>query len=228
MHASEVQQLIDRLDGLRGAADARVLVAIAGAPGSGKSTLAGELVAALQARDGDAAAALMPMDGFHMDNPELDAKGLRAVKGAAHTFDASGFVELVRQVRAGGRDLHYPLFDRARDCTVPNAGQLLAATPVVVFEGNYLLLRHAPWSDLAPMFDLTVMLSVPLPVLRARLVDRWLGYDLSLHDAAARADGNDMVNARFIVENSAPADLQLAHPLDTPVADDAEHRHVHS
>ena len=72
----------------------RRLVAIAGAPTSGKSTLAERLVEELGPR-----AALVPMDGFHLDNRVLDERGLRPRKGAPETFDAAGFVRLVNALR---------------------------------------------------------------------------------------------------------------------------------
>ena len=189
MTDTHADRIVRRLDALP-TPGTRIIVAIAGAPGSGKSTLAAQVVAAISARDGDGAAALLPMDGFHLDNAELDARGLRAVKGAPQTFDAAGFGALLRRVRTATDDLSYPLFDRVQDRTMPGAGHLAASTSVVVCEGNYLLLRAAPWADLAPLFDLTVMLSVPLPVLRARLVARWRDHGLA---------------------ESAPADLTLAH-----------------
>ncbi len=52
-------------------------------------------------------------------------------------------------------------------------------------EGNYLLLDEPPWSALAPLFDLTVMIDAPEDVLERRLVERWLAYGLD-RDAALR------------------------------------------
>lgn len=208
-----IAAILGRVDAAR-QSGARVLVAIAGAPGSGKSTLAGELVTAIRARDGDGAASLVPMDGFHLDNADLDAMGLRAVKGAPQTFDALGFVTLVRKIRDNDGPVTYPLFDRALDRTIPDAGHLDAGTPIVVFEGNYLLLQDGAWAGLAGLFDVTVMLSVPMSELRGRLVDRWLSHGLSQGDAEARAQGNDIPNARLVIANSASADLTLGSDAD--------------
>lgn len=187
----------------------RVIVGIAGAPASGKSTLAADVVRTLVARDGAGAAALVPMDGYHLDNADLDVLGLRAVKGAPQTFDVAGFVGLVRAIRSQSGVIRYPLFDRAQDRTAPDAGQLDPATRVVVIEGNYMLLQVDSWQDLPPLCDLTVMLSVPMDELRDRLIDRWLGFGFSKADATARAERNDIPNAATVIGKSAAAHLTL-------------------
>ncbi|MCY7374202.1 MAG: hypothetical protein LH461_10995, partial [Spirochaetaceae bacterium] len=58
----------------------RRLLGIAGSPGSGKSTLAAEVTDALSGL-----AALVPMDGFHLAQAQLDALGRAERKGAIDT-----------------------------------------------------------------------------------------------------------------------------------------------
>jgi pantothenate kinase len=186
----------------------RRVVAIAGPPGSGKSTLGSHVVETVNQSCG-VAAALLPMDGFHLDNDTLDALALRAVKGAPETFDAAGFVALLRKVRQGRASIRYPLFDRARDRTLQDAGLLAAETPLVVVEGNYLLLRRGAWAELGEFFDLTVMLAPPMAEIQARLIARWRAHGLSLADAETRVRGNDLVNAQTVIAGSAEADLLL-------------------
>ncbi|MBE1297356.1 MAG: AAA family ATPase [Rhodobacteraceae bacterium] len=181
----------------------RVLVGIAGAPGSGKSTLAEELAAHL------AGAAVLPMDGFHLDNAELEQMGLLDRKGASETFDAKGFAELVRSLRSE-EEVFYPTFDRALDKTIPNDGHLSTAVRIVVLEGNYLLLDEPPWNELAAEFDITVGLEVSLDVLEKRLVRRWLDQGMSLERATARARENDMKNANLVIEKSVIPDVILS------------------
>ncbi|HLK16415.1 MAG TPA: hypothetical protein VKT78_16530, partial [Fimbriimonadaceae bacterium] len=55
----------------------RFLLGITGPPGAGKSTYAARLVSRLADQ-----AIVLPMDGFHMKNAELDMRGLRDRKGA--------------------------------------------------------------------------------------------------------------------------------------------------
>ena len=68
--------LVERARRLAGQGGRRIL-GITGAPGSGKSSLAGAVVAALAP-----AAVLVPMDGFHLANRELERLGRRDRKGA--------------------------------------------------------------------------------------------------------------------------------------------------
>ncbi len=187
----------------------RVVVAIAGAPGSGKSTLAEGLVAALNVRATDSAA-LFPMDGFHFDDLYLVPAGLRPRKGAPETFDVGGYAQALRRLRA--RDEPFvavPVFDRTIEIARAGARLIPVEVPVVVTEGNYLLLDRAPWSGLAPLFDLTVFLDVPEEELERRLIRRWLDHGLEPEAARDKALGNDIPNARLVVGASRTADITL-------------------
>ncbi len=179
----------------------RRLVAIAGAPGSGKSTLAESLVAQLPQ------AALVPMDGFHLDNRILDARGLRARKGAPETFDAAGFLSLIHRLRAED-EVFVPVFDRSRDLAIAGAGRVGHETPLVVVEGNYLLLDAPIWRELRALFDLTVRLDVLRTELHRRLTARWQGLGKDAVAIAAHLD-NDLANADRVLAGSLHADLVL-------------------
>ena len=200
-----------RLDGLAQqilapSCEGRRLVALAGAPASGKSTMAEALAQALH-RAG-ACPRVVPMDGFHLDNRLLEANGLLARKGAPETFDAAGFVHLVARLKAED-DVVYPLFDRAHDIAVAGAGHLGAECDVVVVEGNYLLFDADPWRALLPLWDMSIRIAPDIDVLRARLIARWTDHGLSMNDAIARAEGNDLENAKVIAAKALPADVTL-------------------
>ena len=140
---------------LRASGRGRFITALAGAPGAGKSTLAEAVVAALGAE-----ARVVPMDGFHYDDAVLNARGLRARKGAPETFDVQGFLTLMQRLRAGG-EVAIPVFDRALELSRAAADIVSDAHRLLVVEGNYLLLDEAPWTGLAPYFDLTGFIEVP-------------------------------------------------------------------
>ena len=200
-----INKLADRIHALA-AQQSRTIVAIAGAPGSGKSTLAEELSRRLTAQK--QANMVVPMDGFHLDNDILDARGLRQRKGAPETFDAAGLLRLIRTLKAED-DVVAPRFDRPRDLAVAGAVHIPADCPVVIVEGNYLLFDEAPWRDLLPFWDVTAYLDVPMPELRARLIQRWLSLNHSRTVATRRAESNDIPNAQRVQDNLLRADYIL-------------------
>ncbi|MGH6808633.1 MAG: nucleoside/nucleotide kinase family protein, partial [Ensifer adhaerens] len=131
--APVVDQILQRAAGA-----ARFVVAIAGPPGAGKSTLSDALAEALVAAGEKAA--VLPMDGFHMDNAVLEQKGLLARKGAPETFDARSFLATIAAVRANDGEVLVPVFDRARELAIASARVVAADTRIILVEGNYLLL----------------------------------------------------------------------------------------
>ncbi len=187
----------------------RNIIALVGAPGSGKSRLAGELVAALNAR-ADGSATLVPMDGFHLDDALLEARGLRARKGAPETFDVQGLIHLVDRLRAQEPETLVPIFDRGLELARAAAAVVPAQARYVILEGNYLLLTTEGWRDLYERFDLTVRLQVPEEVLRERLTKRWEKFGIAPEEITRRVEENDLPNGRFIAQNARAADLVVS------------------
>jgi pantothenate kinase len=181
----------------------RFITAIAGAPGAGKSTLAEAVVAEL-----GLGARLVPMDGFHYDNFVLEPRGLLPRKGAPETFDAAGFVAMVARLRQG-EEVAIPVFDRSVEFSRAAADLVSEEDRLIVVEGNYLLLEEAPWSRLAPFFDMTVFLNVPEAELERRLIRRWLDHGYDTEAARAKALSNDIPNARRVARSSRSADVVI-------------------
>jgi len=193
----------------RAKAGGRVIAALAGAPGSGKSTQADALAETLNAQE-PGLAAVLPMDGYHYDDLHLVPAGLRPRKGAPETFDVGGLYHTLKRLR--DRDEAFvavPVFDRAIEIARAGARLIPASVPVIIVEGNYLLLDQAPWSRLRPLFDVAVLVEVPEEVLRARLTARWQHYDLTPDEIAWKLDGNDLPNGRLIMAESRGEDYLL-------------------
>lgn len=203
--ASHVNTLADYIHEER-ANNKRLIVAIAGAPGSGKSTLASEVARRLVQQK--CPCIVVPMDGFHLDNAILEGLNLRPRKGAPETFDVNGFVRFISAIK-DGVDVYGPIFDRLRDLSIAGAIAVPATVPVVIVEGNYLMFDADGWRNLAPLWDVTVRLDVPLPELRARLIQRWLSLNYTRAVATRRAEGNDIPNAKAVIDLALPCDLVL-------------------
>ncbi len=185
----------------------RVIAALAGAPGSGKSTLAEAVAARLNAA-APGTCAVVPMDGFHLDDAILNARGWRARKGAPHTFDVGGLAALLARLKANEEpEIAIPLFDRALELSRAAARFVPRTTPVALVEGNYLLLKAEPWSGLARFFDLTARIDCAEAVLAERLAARWAA--LPAAEARAKIEENDLPNARLVASGSAAADLTI-------------------
>ena len=160
-----------------GLSSSRKIIAISGPPASGKSTVAEAVVASLTTME--KTAALVPMDGFHLDNAVLERAGTLARKGAPETFDADGFVHLISRIANGTEAVYAPVFDRARDITVAGAQLIPTNAEFVIVEGNYLMLNAAPWDQLRQFWTLSVAISAPMDVVEQRLMERWTDYDIA-------------------------------------------------
>ena len=189
----------------------RVIIGIAGPPAAGKSTLAALLVAELNKRR-PGTAALAPMDGFHLDNTLLKRQGLLHRKGAPETFDFGGFQSFLMRLRESQETLYCPMFDRDRDMAIAGALAIPIDVPVIVVEGNYLLLETPPWKNLQQYFDHSIFCHAPLAELERRLIARWINHGYDTKTARQRAEANDMVNVRLVLEQSRTASQTYAYP----------------
>ncbi|MCW2605510.1 MAG: nucleoside/nucleotide kinase family protein [Frankiales bacterium] len=182
--------------------EGRRLLGVAGAPGAGKSTLTAALVEALGGR-----AVLVPMDGFHLDDAVLDALGLRDRKGAPETFDAAGYVALLRRLRAADDDVVYaPVFRREQEQAVAGALAVPRDVPLVVTEGNYLL-ADGPFAPVRGLLDACWFLDVDPALRRERLVARHVRHGRPPHAAEQWVSSSDDPNAALVDATRDRADL---------------------
>jgi pantothenate kinase len=168
--------------------------------------LAGALAKAIGTKRTDGFAVVAPLDGFHLPNSVLDARGLRAVKGAPETFDAEGFVLLLRRAREEpGTTLRWPEFRRELDEPTPEAITITPQAKLVITEGNYLLLDRPWWREVQTLLDDVWYIDAPREILRRRLLERQLAAGRSKEDAVRHVDGSDLPNAELVEQSRALA-----------------------
>lgn len=180
----------------------RLLVGITGPPGAGKSTLAKALASALDA-------VVVPMDGFHLSNQELERLGLADRKGAPATFDAAGFVHLLARIRTGEELVYAPAYSRVMHESIGGVIPVPPQRRLVVVEGNYLLLPDDPWVRARTLFDLIIYLDAPPEVRRPGLIRRQRGRGLDERAARDWVMRSDEANARLIETTRQYADAVL-------------------
>lgn len=190
----------------------RTMIGVAGPPASGKSTLAESVVQNLNKDNATQppVAALLPMDGYHLDNRLLESRGLLARKGAPETFNKHGFCEAVQRLATTRRESFHPKFDRHMDLAIANAIVIHPDTPVVIVEGNYVLLQSEPWAMLEQIFSATVFVCPAMEDLGDRLQKRWIRHGLDPEAAFLRTRDNDLPNAELVMRDSRKPDLFLS------------------
>ncbi|WP_066261067.1 nucleoside/nucleotide kinase family protein [Hydrogenophaga flava] len=174
----------------------RRLLGVVGPPGAGKSTLAALMAQALGER-----AQAVPMDGYHLAQVELERLGRAQRKGAPDTFDAAGYAALLRRLRQQAADetVYAPDFRREIEEPVAGALPVFAATPLVITEGNYLLLDDDPaWAPVADLLDEVWYLDVPADLRLERLAARHMQFGRTREQALAWIAQTDEPNARRI------------------------------
>jgi len=197
----------------------RTLLGIAGAPGAGKSTLAAALARAL-----GGAAVVVPMDGFHLAHSELERLGRADRKGAPDTFDAAGFVALLRRLRAvrpdddGGRSgaaavdgtVWAPEYRRDLRNAVAGAIAVGPEARLVIVEGNYLLCDEAGFAPVRGLLDETWFCELDPAVRIERLVARHVATGKEPGFAREWVLGSDERNAALVAATRGRADRVLA------------------
>lgn len=183
----------------------RRLLGLVGPPGSGKSTLAHALQATFAEHS-----VVVPMDGFHLANAELQRLGRAARKGAPDTFDAAGYAALLQRLktqRSGDAVIYAPTYRREIEEPVAGALPVHGNTPLVITEGNYLLLQSGAWPQAAALLDEVWYVEVDPALRLQRLAQRHQRFGRSAGAAADWITHTDEPNARLIEASAARADV---------------------
>ncbi|WEH38970.1 nucleoside triphosphate hydrolase [Streptomyces sp. AM 2-1-1] len=223
----------------------RRILGITGPPGAGKSTLAAALVEALDGAavlvpmDGFhlAGAELERLGRAQRKGaPDtFDAAGYAALlRRLRDTADPAAVVEgstadgetaegqaaggdTAEGSTAGGGTVYAPVFDRALEEPIAGSVAVGPGTPLVVTEGNYLLLDDGPWTPVRGLLDEVWYLEIDPEVRVRRLVDRHVRFGRPRPAAERWVTGCDEANARLVRAGRDRADLVVRPRTDEDV-----------
>ncbi|MEK0153863.1 nucleoside/nucleotide kinase family protein [Arthrobacter oryzae] len=209
-----LDELVERAGALA-VAGSRHILGITGAPGAGKSTVARAIADALNGQ-----ATQVGMDAFHLANEILAAHGSRDRKGAPDTFDPWGYATLLRRLKTNGEAVVYaPTFDRSLEESIGSAVAVGRDVPLVITEGNYLLLDAAGWQECREQIDEVWFLDISDGERQRRLLRRHEAFGKLPEEAEAWALGSDQRNADVVASTRERADLiidlRCAHSPET-------------
>jgi len=198
-----IAALVARIDALERAHSGRICIGIAGAPGSGKSTLSLLLHDAL----GCTRSVVVPMDGFHLSQSVIAGTPLADRRGAIDTFDAWGYLHLLRRIMVPtGQPIYAPAYLRSIEDPIAGAIRVPPSVPIVITEGNYLLVDEEPWRSARSLMAEVWFVETDEALRTNRLVQRHIEFGKTTSAAQAWVGGPDATNAAFIRSTRAGAD----------------------
>jgi pantothenate kinase len=172
------------------------------------------------------------MDGYHFSRAHLDAMAdpanAHARRGAAFTFDDEAFLRLVKKLKEPllpeTTTLYAPSFDHSVKDPIDDDIPIAPTAKVCLFEGNYCALNKPKWSDAAALMDELWFVEVDFQVARERLANRHVkaGIARDKEDGYKRADENDLVNGREIVEDRLDIDELVVSKEDVSWAPETQ------
>ncbi|KAI1616911.1 L-iditol 2-dehydrogenase [Exophiala viscosa] len=227
---SQVQQLVEHTWEKFSTYDLsqRLLIAISGIPGSGKTTLASSVVHSLNKKHHDSRhtlfpnspesgpsspdiAFVVPLDGYHLTRKQLAAlpNAEEAIfrRGAAFTFDAQSYLELVEKLRRPimpeTPTIYAPSFDHAVKDPVSNDIAVPPTARIIVFEGLYTALDEEGWRDAHALMDEMWFVETDIETATQRVAKRNFGAGITktFEESLARTKESDMRNARDILDH---------------------------
>ena len=87
-------------------------------------------------------------------------------KGSPETFDAAGFVHLMRRLANLESDVFIPAFDRKKDISIPCSDVVSANDRILIVEGNQLFIKGTPWVELQEIRDETIFINTGVEIIK--------------------------------------------------------------
>jgi pantothenate kinase len=111
-----------------------------------------------------------------------------------------------------GETVYAPEYTRQLEEAIAGAIAIDSATPLVITEGNYLLLDDGPWAQIKSLLDEAWYVEVDGALRQSRLVERHVRFGRTRQAALDWVAATDEPNARLIDATAARADLIFQWP----------------
>ena len=202
---------LQRMTRKQEALNKRFVILMAAPPGVGKSTLAMLMEKLSQTESGIAPVQAIGLDGFHyhasyLKEHYLEKDGqhilLNSIKGAPETFDLAKLIGKLSLLRS--ENVRWPIYDRTIHDVVDDV--VTVKKPLVILEGNWLLLGNGGWQSLRNYADYTLMISASPADLKERLIQRKMKGGKTRGEAERFYEKSDRVNVARMLKESWPAD----------------------
>ena len=189
----------------------RLLVFMAAPPGVGKSTLALLLERLSNTDEELVPVQALGLDGFHYPNSYLNTHSveregklipLSSIKGSPETFAVEKLIGKLTDIRKN--DVRWPIYDRTIHDIVEEI--VTVRKPIVILEGNWLLLGENPWLNVRSFADYSLFISAEPADLKERLIRRKMAGGSTLEAAKKFYQKSDRLNVERCLKKSWPAD----------------------
>lgn len=189
----------------------RIILFLVAPPATGKSTLTLFLEKLSKENKNLIPVQAVGMDGFHyhadfIKNHFVTRNGeklpMSEVKGCPETFDVKKLRQKLSALREGATT--FPIYDRKIHDVIEDAAQVDGK--IVLFEGNWLLLKDERWKDLRQFADYTLMIRADKSILKQRLIQRKMQGGSTLEEATSFYEKSDSYNVKRTLNDSSDAD----------------------
>lgn len=189
----------------------RMIVFLAAPPGVGKSTLALFLEWLSNTDDELVPVQALGLDGFHYPNKYLNTHSveregrlipLSSIKGSPETFAVEKLIGKLTDVRQ--HNVRWPVYDRTIHDVLEDI--ITVKRPIVLLEGNWLLLGEDRWQNVRSFADYSLFISAEPQALKERLIRRKMAGGSTMEAAKKFYQKSDKLNVERCLKRSWPAD----------------------
>jgi type I pantothenate kinase len=155
------------------------IIGIGGSVAVGKSTTSRLLQALLHRWPNTPKVSLVTTDGFLLPNAVLEAEGLMARKGFPESYDLSGLLRFMSDIKAGKTRVSAPVYSHLTYDVVPGAEVVVDDPDILILEGLNVLQAGTPKGAKASpfvsdFFDFSIFIDADEQLIHDWYVERFL------------------------------------------------------